>query len=188
METQTTELREVLIATRRTTRWRVTAFGGLLAGILLTLAFVLPVADFLYKKQGSYFRGKANASTAAHQKELAALNARIEGLNANLAVARKGDPLIFLSNYEADSIKRIETLVDSFPDFKSPRHATAFNQIREEVITQATQSRALRRVLQAAAQSNANLCGRDDTTDDLKPLWSYDSVGFSLAGWRGLPQ
>ncbi|ABD72002.1 hypothetical protein Rfer_4316 (plasmid) [Rhodoferax ferrireducens T118] len=175
-------MQELLLVTNRRTRLRVTAWGGVVAGMLVGVCLSAIAGYTLIERQ----------QTAAHSRE-SALKADYETKLRDFTVEAKnrervysGVPMAYLVRAQEANLADLQERLTKFPAFKTDVYKDLFSELSDEIARQAKESRALLTVLSASDTAPAARCAIASSDVGTPSLWSNGKASFYKNGWRGV--
>jgi hypothetical protein len=177
-------MQELLLVTNQRKQWRVTAWGGVVAGLLVGVGLTSVVGFMLFDREHYAALVRETTVKAAYESKLLVAGNEIRAKER----AFSGEPIAYLAQAQEANSMRLRTILTKFPIFKSDTLKEVFAELSSEVKEQAQTSQSLRQVLTSPDTSKSARCGISTNNVDSPKLWSNENVSFHKDGWRGIAQ
>lgn len=175
-------MQELLLVTNRRTRLRVTAWGGVVAGMLVGGCLTAIAGYTLIERQQTAAHGRESALKADYETKLRVVT--VEAKNKERVYS--GGPLAYLVRSQEANLANLQERLTKFPAFKTDVYKDSFTGLSDEIARQAKESRALLTVLSASDTAPGARCAIAPSDVATPSLWSNGNATFYKNGWRGV--
>ncbi len=175
-------MQELLLVTNRRTRLRVTAWGGVVGGLLVGVCLSAIAGYTLIERQQTAAHGRVSAMRADYETRLRVVTTEAK----NRARVYSGDPLAYLVRAQEANLSNLQERLTKFPAFKTDVYKDLFTDLSDEIARQSKESSALLTALNASDTVPAARCAIAPSDVATPSLWSNGNASFYKNGWRGV--